>query len=122
MASWLCVWLLSLAARHGVCRVHHGHDELAEHLDLLDLGERDLVAGLHGLQIADGGLILEFEALQRRLFGREVLGLRLRALEGAIQGIERGSDAGLGTLHTGDAGDVVPRIELLELLRKALTL
>ena len=70
---------------------------------MLDLGERYLVAGLHGLQVADGGLILEFEALQRGLLGREVLGLRLGALERAVQGIERGSDAGLGTLYTGDA-------------------
>ena len=111
---------VELVGGGGVLRIHHRHHELAEHLDLLDLGERDLVAHLNRLEVADRGLILELKALQRGLLGLEVLGLVLGALEGAVKRIERGVDARLRALRAGRAGDVVARVELLELLRQAL--
>src|SRR5580704_14015622 len=104
----------------GVLRVHHRHHELAEHLNLLDLGERDLVAHLNGLEVADRGLILELEALQAGLFGLEVLGLVLGALEGTVERVERGVNTRLRALRAGRAGNVVARVELLELLRQAI--
>jgi hypothetical protein len=67
--------IVELIAGSGILRIHHRHDELAEHLNLLDLGERDLVAGLDRLQVADRGLILHLERLLRGLLTPEVLGL-----------------------------------------------
>src|SRR5712692_11781927 len=49
---------VELVGGGGVLRIHHRHHELAQHLNLLDLGERDLIAGLDRLQVADRGLIL----------------------------------------------------------------
>ena len=86
-----------------VLGIHHGHDELAEHLDLLDLGQRDFVADLHRLQIAYRRLVPEFKALHCGLFGREVVGLSLRRRERAVEGVERRFDGGLRTLHAGGA-------------------
>jgi hypothetical protein len=40
-----------------VLRIHLSHDELTQQLDLLDLGERDLVAHLNCLKIANLGLV-----------------------------------------------------------------
>ncbi len=97
-----------------------GHDELAQHLHLLHLGEGELIAHLHGLQVAYRGLILELKALQASLFGLEVLGLVLGALEGAVKRVECGVDARLRALRAGRTGNVVARIELLELLRQAI--
>jgi hypothetical protein len=70
-----------LSRRRDVLRVHHGHHELAEHLNLLDLLEGNLVADLNRLQIADRRLILELKGLQRCLLRLEVLGLSLSRSE-----------------------------------------
>ncbi len=58
--------------------------------------------------------------MQRGLLALEVLGLRLRALERAVQSVQCGIDDCLRALRAGRAGDVVARIELLVLLREAL--
>ncbi len=70
--------IVDLVRRCDVLRIHLGHYELAEHLNLLHLRERDFVADLNRLQIAYRRLVLKLKVLQRRLFGLEVLGLRLR--------------------------------------------
>jgi hypothetical protein len=111
---------VELARRRRVLRIHLGHHELTQQLNLLDLGERDLVAHLNGLKIADRGLVLHLEHLQRRLLTLKILGLRLRALEGAIEGVERSIDARLRALRTRRIGYVVAGVELLELPGKAL--
>ena len=111
---------VELVRRRRILRIHLGHHELAQQLDLLHLGERDLVAHLNGLQIADRGLILHLEPLQRRLLALKILGLRLRALQRTVQGIERGIDARLRALHTRRSGHAVAGVELLELLGESL--
>jgi hypothetical protein len=50
----LCVDLLS---GDDILRIRLRHNELAEHLHLLDLRHRQFIAHLHGLQVADGGLV-----------------------------------------------------------------
>ena len=111
---------VELIRRRSILGIHLGHNELPQQLDLLDLGERDFVAHLNGLEIADRGLILHFEQLQRGLLTLKILGLRLRALQRAVQGVERGIDARLRTLHTRRNGCTVAGVELLELLGEAL--
>src|SRR5713226_6269990 len=111
---------IELIGGGGVLRIHLGHHELTQHLDLLDLSESDLVAHLHGLKTADRGLILHLEHLQRSLLALKILGLRLRALERAVQGVEGGIDARLRALRTRRIYYVVARIELLELLGEPL--
>lgn len=91
---------------------------MPQHLDLLDLGERDLVTHLSGLKIADRGLVLNLEQLQRRLLTLKILHLRLRALKRAVQGIERGVNASLRALRSRGIDYVVPGVKLLELLGK----
>jgi hypothetical protein len=99
-------------------RSHLGHDELPQHLDLLNLGESDLIAHLNRLKIANRGPVLHLEHLQSCLLTLKILGLRLRALKRAVQGVERGIDACLRALHARRIDYVVAGIELLELLRK----
>ena len=76
--------VVDLVRRCDILRIHLGHHELAEHLNLLDLRERDFVADLNRLQIPYRRLILELKGLQRRLFRLEVLRLSLRRSERAV--------------------------------------
>ena len=49
---------IKLVRRRRILRIHLGHHELPQQLDLLDLGERDFVTHLNRLEIADRGLVL----------------------------------------------------------------
>ena len=82
------------------------------------MGERDLIARLDRLQVADRGLVFGFEGLQRGLFVLKILGLRLGALQRAVESIQSSVDARLRTLDAGRVGDVVARVELLEFLAR----
>jgi hypothetical protein len=55
---FLLLLLVDLLRRDYVLRIHLSHDELAQHLDLLDLCHCQFITHLHGLQIAEGGLVL----------------------------------------------------------------
>ena len=70
--------IVDLVRRRDVLRIHLGHHELSEHLNLLHLRQRDFVADLNRLQITYRRLVLQLKVLEGGLFGLEVLGLRLR--------------------------------------------
>ena len=79
MRSKIALYLIvDLVRRCDVLRIHLGHHQLAEHLNLLYLRQRDFVADLNRLQITYRRLVLELKVLQGGLFRLEVLGLRLR--------------------------------------------
>ena len=65
-------------------------------------------------------MILYLQTLQRGLLALKILGLRLGALERAIQGVERRVDAGLRTLNPRRSNHAIAGIELLKLLRESL--
>ena len=54
-----------------VLRIHLGHHELSEHLNLLHLRQCDFVADLNRLQITYRRLVLQLKVLQGGLFGLE---------------------------------------------------
>jgi hypothetical protein len=107
---------LRCACRIHVLRVHHCGHQLLQVLELLDLRQGDLVAGLCHLQIADGGLILNFERTQRGLFALPLLRLCLGVLQGAVERVEVHVHALLEGRRVGRRG--VTGIKLLELRRK----
>src|ERR1700722_4007833 len=53
------------------------HNELAQHLHLLHLGEGELIAHLHGLQVAHRGLTFQLEISPGSLFEPEISRLSL---------------------------------------------
>ena len=108
--------IVDLIGCRDVLRIDLSHHELTQQLNLLHLGERDFVTDLDRLQIAYRRLVLELEGLQSRLFGLEVLGLRLRRSERAIERVKGGLDRRLRALDPGSRGSLKTRIELLELL------
>jgi hypothetical protein len=55
--------VVHLISGRDVLRFHLGHHKLSEHLNLLHLRQRDLVAYLDRLQVADSGLVLELKTL-----------------------------------------------------------
>src|SRR5438876_12432773 len=61
---------LSVDCRRGVdvVGVQQRHNQLADSLLLLNADQRDLVAGLRHLEIAESALVVEFKPRQRRLF------------------------------------------------------
>lgn len=93
---------------------------MAEHLHLLHLSERNLIADLNCLKPAYRRLVAEFKTLQACLLGLKVLGLSLGGRERSVQRVERGLRSCLRTLYARRVRGVVGRVELLELLRQAL--
>ena len=69
--------IVDLIGCRDVLRIHLGHHELAQHLNLLHLRECDFVADLKRLKIAYRRLIPKLKRLQRSLLYLEVLGLSL---------------------------------------------
>ena len=70
--------IVDLVRCRDVLRIHLGHNQLSEQLNLLYLRQRDFVADLDRLQITYRRLVLELKVLERGLFSLEILGLRLR--------------------------------------------
>ena len=70
--------IVDLVRCRDVLRIHLGHHELAEQLNLLYLRQCDFVADLNRLQITYRRLVLQLKVLEGGLFTLEVLGLRLR--------------------------------------------
>ena len=70
--------IVDLVRCRDVLRIHLGHNQLSEQLNLLYLRQRDFVADLNRLQITYRRLVLELKVLEGGLFSLEVLGLRLR--------------------------------------------
>ena len=108
--------IVNLVRRCDVLRIHLGHHELSEHLNLLHLRQCDFVAHLNRLQITYRRLVLQLKVLQGGLFGLEVLRLSLCGSERAVERVQRGLDRRLRTLDPCGRGSVKTRIELLELL------
>jgi hypothetical protein len=111
---------IDLIRSGGVLRIHLGHHELAEQLHLLHLGQRDFVADLNRLQVADSSLILKLKTGEVGLLGPKVLGLGLRGGERTVERIERRVNVRLRALDSGSRGDLVAGIELLKLLRETV--
>ena len=85
-------------------------DVASTYFQVLYLRERDFVADLNRLQIADRRLILQLKSLQRRPLGLDVLSLCLSRSEGSIERIERRLGGGLRALNSGSRCGTEARI------------